>query len=49
MNLFLQQKPMGIRYKLQHEEPRVKVVKSDDDLLLTWNKDYVEEVYTSRF
>ena len=37
------------RYKLQHEEPRVKVVSSDgkdsDDktLLLTWNKDYVEQ------
>jgi len=37
------------RYKLQHEEPRVKVVSSDgkdsDDktLLLTWNKYYVEQ------
>ena len=34
------------RYKLQHEEPRVKVVKSsevDDTLLLSWNKDYVED------
>jgi hypothetical protein len=31
------------RYKLQHEEPRVKVVSSDsDNLLLTWNKDYIE-------
>jgi hypothetical protein len=37
------------RYKLQNEEPRVKVVNSIGDsddgstLLLTWNKDYVEE------
>jgi len=37
------------RYKLQHEEPRVKVVNSSGDdsdgntLLLSWNKDYVEE------
>jgi hypothetical protein len=33
------------RYKLQHEEPRVKVVSSSeeyDTLLLTWNKDFVE-------
>jgi hypothetical protein len=33
------------RYKLQHEEPRVKVVSNRDDdntLLLTWNKDYIE-------
>jgi hypothetical protein len=33
------------RYKLQHEEPRVKVVSSSNDdntLLLTWNKDYIE-------
>ena len=35
-----------LRYKIQHEEPRVKVVNiiDDDTLLLTWNKDYVEEV-----
>ena len=34
------------RYKLQHEEPRVKVISSNDDgnnLLLSWNKDYVED------
>jgi hypothetical protein len=32
------------RYKLQYEEPRVKVVNSDgDSLLVAWNKDYVEE------
>jgi hypothetical protein len=36
------------RYKLQHEEPRVKVVSDNDDdddnnLLLTWNKDYIED------
>jgi hypothetical protein len=33
------------RYKLQYEEPRVKVVNSDGDdtLLITWNKDLVEE------
>ena len=37
------------RYKLQHEEPRVKFVNSSGDdsdgktLLLSWNKDYVEE------
>jgi hypothetical protein len=36
------------RYKLQYEEPRVKVISSsgsngyDNTLLLTWNKDYVE-------
>ena len=34
------------RYKLQHEEPRVKVVNTSNDyngtLLLTWNKDYIE-------
>jgi hypothetical protein len=33
------------RYKLQYEEPRVKVVSNRDDdntLLLTWNKDYIE-------
>jgi hypothetical protein len=32
------------RYKLQYEKSRIKVVSSDDNtLLLTWNKDYVEE------
>jgi hypothetical protein len=37
------------RYKLQHEEPRVKVVDSSSQsdgngtLLLTWNKDFVEQ------
>jgi hypothetical protein len=32
------------RYKLQHEEPRVKVVNTDDDsLLVIWNKNYVED------
>ena len=33
------------RYKLQYEEPRIKVVSSNDNdnLLITWNKDYVEE------
>jgi hypothetical protein len=33
------------RYKLQHEEPRVKVVCNSDDegnLLLMWNKDFIE-------
>jgi hypothetical protein len=38
------------RYKLQHEEPRVKVKVvnnsdadvGDNTLLLSWNKDYVE-------
>jgi hypothetical protein len=35
------------RYKPQHEEPRVKVVNSDGDtLLVSWNKDYVEEEET---
>ena len=38
------------RYKLLHEEPRVKVVNSseghdNDNLLITWNKDYVEDYY----
>jgi hypothetical protein len=40
------------RYRLQHEEPRVKVKVvnnsdadvGDNTLLLSWNKDYVEEV-----
>jgi hypothetical protein len=33
------------RYKLRHEEPRVKVVsiRNEDTLLLTWNKHYVEQ------
>jgi hypothetical protein len=33
------------RYKLQFEKPRVKVISSDGNntLLLSWNKDYVEE------
>jgi hypothetical protein len=37
------------RYKLQHEESRVKAVSSsnsesgDDNTALIWNKDYVEE------
>jgi hypothetical protein len=32
------------RYKLQYEEPRVKVVTSHDygNFLVSWNKDYVE-------
>jgi hypothetical protein len=36
------------RYKLQYEEPRVKVVNTseggdnDNTLLLAWNKDYIE-------
>jgi hypothetical protein len=42
---------LEFRYKLQYEEPRVKVVScndgsnsdSDNTLLLTWNKDYIEE------
>ncbi|MFL6365688.1 MAG: hypothetical protein ACJ719_10880, partial [Nitrososphaeraceae archaeon] len=39
------------RYKLQHEEPRVKVLSSDGDstLLVTWNNDYVEEVGPNDF
>ncbi|MFL6339913.1 MAG: hypothetical protein ACJ72U_00010 [Nitrososphaeraceae archaeon] len=32
---------------MQYEEPRVKVINSDGDdnntLLLTWNKEYIEE------
>jgi hypothetical protein len=34
------------RYKLQYEEPRVRVVNSDGDggvILVSWNKDHVEE------
>jgi hypothetical protein len=32
-------------YKMQYEEPRVKVASSDDDytLLLTWNKGHAEK------
>ncbi|MFL6403558.1 MAG: hypothetical protein ACJ71K_01440 [Nitrososphaeraceae archaeon] len=37
----------SFRCKLQYEEPRVKVINSDGDdnntLLLTWNKEYIEE------
>ncbi len=35
------------RYKLQYEEPRIKVASSNDidNLLITWNKDYVEDYY----
>jgi hypothetical protein len=40
---------LEFRYKLQHEEPRVKVVNSgedeNDNLLLSWNRDFIEERY----
>ena len=49
-NISLEDKTLWeFRYKLQHEEPRVKVVNSnegddnDNTLLPTWNKDFVED------
>ena len=42
-------KQLEFSYKLQYEEPRVKVVSSDsdsdvDNLLFMWNKDYEEDI-----
>jgi hypothetical protein len=48
---FDDKKDREFRYKLQHEEPRVKVVNSSGNdgngtLLLTWNKDFVEQQHS---
>jgi hypothetical protein len=42
--LFDDKRVWEFRYKMQYEEPRVTVVNSDDNsLLVSWNKDFVEE------